>query len=131
MSLLYLYSCPRINTNFVFHKKLIISHSRTVTSKDVYALLPLQIEVLRCLVGVDDLAVEDELEALERDVPLFGVLLHHHRELLGEADDELHLGLSVLGAELEADLGIEMLGYTQYGLYGTGYEGSHQNSGTS
>ena len=99
---------------------MIISHSRTtVTSKDVYALLPLQVEVLRGLVGVDDLAVEDELEALERDAPLFGVLLHHHRELLGEADDELHLGLSVLGAELEADLGIKMLNYTQYGYKGS------------
>ena len=86
------------------------SHSRVFHSKDVDALLPLQIEVVRSLVGVDDLAVEDELEALERDAPPLGVLLHHHRELLGEADDELHLRFSVLGAELEVNLeGIKML----------------------
>ena len=52
---------------------LIISQPR-VHSKDIDALLPLQIEVLRSLVRVDYLAVEDELEALERDAPPIGVL---------------------------------------------------------
>ena len=43
-------------------------------SEDVYALVPLQVEVLRGLVGVDDLALKDELEALQRDPPPIGVL---------------------------------------------------------
>ena len=73
-------------------------------SEDVNALVPLEVEVLRGLVGADDLAVEDELQALEGDALLFCVLLHHHRELLGEADDQLHLRLAVLGPELDMDL---------------------------
>ena len=44
------------------------------------------------------------LEVLEGDAPLLCVLLHHHRELLGEADDQLHLRLAVLGPELDMDL---------------------------
>ena len=73
-------------------------------SEDVDALLSLEVEILRGLVGADDLAVKDELEVLERDAALLGVLSHHHRELLGEADDQLHLRLAVLGPELDVDL---------------------------
>ena len=75
-----------------------------IDSEDVDALIPLEVEVLRGLVGADDLAVEDELQALEGEALLFCVLLHHHRELLGEADDQLHLRLAVLGPELDMDL---------------------------
>ena len=44
------------------------------------------------------------LEVLEGDAPLLGVLPHDHRELLREADDQLHLRLAVLGPELDVDL---------------------------